>query len=157
MMMAPCKARFVGTASTRPARPADADRLYDIHRAAMRELVEQLYGPWDDAEQRQMQAEWLVAAPVKVIEVEGSVVGAVQVVWESDRAYLSRIEVDPAWQRQGVGDAVLDAVLAEADRRRVPVELDVYDINPAVDWYRRRGFESTTAGPKLHMIRQPDR
>ena len=155
MTNAACEARKVDAASTRPARPEDADRLYDIHRAAMRDLVERVYGPWDDAEQRRMQADWLAAAPVDAIEMGGSIVGAVQVLWEADRGYLSRIEVDPAWQRRGVGEAVLGELLAEADRRGIPMELDVYDINPAVQWYRRHGFESTTGGPKLHMVRRP--
>src|SRR5579885_691718 len=87
----------------RLAQPEDADRLYVIHKLAMRDLVEQVYGLWDDQAQRRMHSEWLSSSAVQVIEHEGAIVGALHVRWESDHAYLGRIELEPGHQGRGLG------------------------------------------------------
>jgi [ribosomal protein S18]-alanine N-acetyltransferase len=51
------------------------------------------------------------------------------------------IGVDPAWQRQGVGRALLNTLLAKADEARAPVFLEVRTDNvAAIAMYEAHGF-----------------
>jgi ribosomal protein S18 acetylase RimI-like enzyme len=144
----------MATYGVRLAKAGDADRLYEIHRLAMRALVERVYGPWEDAVQRPMHDEWMRTSEVQVIESEGEVVGALHVRWEGDHAYLGRIELAPTAQGQGLGTSILVDLLARAATRQLEVRLEVWEINPAVRLYRRLGFIcDRTDGHKIHMSR----
>ncbi|WP_216210402.1 ribosomal protein S18-alanine N-acetyltransferase [Amycolatopsis aidingensis] len=58
--------------------------------------------------------------------------------WESN---VNTIGVDPAFQHQGVGTALLRALLAKADELRAPVFLEVRTDNAAaISLYERHGF-----------------
>ncbi|MDQ0377487.1 ribosomal protein S18-alanine N-acetyltransferase [Amycolatopsis thermophila] len=57
-------------------------------------------------------------------------------------ASVHTIGVDPAYQGQGIGTALLRALLARADEVQAPVFLEVRtDNDRAQDLYRRHGFE----------------
>lgn len=143
--------------SLRLAETGDADALYEIHKLAMRALVEQVYGTWDDSVQRPMHDEWMRTSDVQVIESGADVVGALHVRWERDHAYLGRIELTPRAQRQGLGTSVLTDLLSRAATRQLEVRLEVWDVNPAVRLYKRLGFVTGRAdGHKIHMLLSPE-
>jgi len=61
---------------------------------------------------------------------------------ESTESEIHTIGTDPNFQRQGIGGALLDQLLALADRHGGPVFLEVRtDNEPAIALYRREGFE----------------
>jgi len=56
-------------------------------------------------------------------------------------ADVHTIGVDPAWQRQGIGRALLNALLAKADEAHAPVFLEVRtDNGAAIGLYEAHGF-----------------
>ncbi|MUM18147.1 ribosomal-protein-alanine N-acetyltransferase [Mycobacterium sp. CBMA271] len=56
---------------------------------------------------------------------------------------IHTIGVDPAYQKQGIGQRLLDALLAHADRDPGPVFLEVRtDNDAAIALYRGTGFET---------------
>jgi len=55
--------------------------------------------------------------------------------------FLATIGVDPARQRQGVGGALLNAVLKKADSQQVPCYLETHLLDN-VRLYERHGFET---------------
>lgn len=58
--------------------------------------------------------------------------------WEAN---VHNIAVDPAWQRRGVGRALLNALLAKADAVRARVYLEVRtDNEAAISLYQAHGF-----------------
>ena len=58
-----------------------------------------------------------------------------------DEAHVATLGVTKALQGEGIGSLLLDALLAEADRRSPVVLLEVRDDNDvALGLYRRRGF-----------------
>lgn len=81
------------------------------------------------------------------------------------RLYLSRgareirivdITILPAYRRQGIGTAILRAILAEGDRDQLRVSIHVEIHNPAQRLYRRLGFAPTAErGLYLLMERAP--
>jgi GNAT superfamily N-acetyltransferase len=54
--------------------------------------------------------------------------------------YLAALGSDPAWQRRGVGSALLTPVLERADATGVRCYLETGN-EDNVPWYRRQGFE----------------
>jgi ribosomal-protein-alanine N-acetyltransferase len=122
------------TASLRPMRPADLP--------AVMELEEELFAPdtWTAAMYREELAQpetrhYLVA------DDDGAVVGYAGLIAYADEAHVATIGVTGTRQGEGLGARLLDALLAEADRRSPVVLLEVRADNAhAQELYRRRGF-----------------
>jgi ribosomal protein S18 acetylase RimI-like enzyme len=123
----------------RQATAADYDFLYRLHVAAMKGFVSRVWG-WDDARQEQFFADHFDPAPCRIVVVDGEDAGVVAVVWSEEDAFLSNIEILPAYQERGLGAALVRQVIAEADARGLPVRLHVLTINPARRLYERLGF-----------------
>ena len=76
-----------------------------------------------------------------VADDDGAVVGYAGLIAYDDEAHVATIGVAPARQGEGIGAQLLDALLAEADRRSPVVLLEVRaDNERAQGLYRRRGF-----------------
>jgi [ribosomal protein S18]-alanine N-acetyltransferase len=122
------------TARLRPMRPADLD--------AVLALEEELFAP--DTWTRAMYRDELARTDTRyylVAEDEGRVVGYAGLIAYDDEAHVATVGVAAARQGEGIGARLLDALLAEADRRSPVVLLEVRaDNEPAQGLYRRRGF-----------------
>ncbi|WP_233498457.1 ribosomal protein S18-alanine N-acetyltransferase [Blastococcus sp. TF02A-26] len=123
----------------RPMRLADLPRVM--------ELEEELFAPdtwtvsmYRDELSRTDTRHYLVA----VAEGPGgddAVVGYAGLIAYDDEAHVATIGVSGTRQGQGIGALLLDALLAEADRRSPVVLLEVRaDNEVAQGLYRRRGF-----------------
>jgi ribosomal-protein-alanine N-acetyltransferase len=123
------------TVGLRPMRLADLP--------AVLELEEELFAPdtWTAAMYRDELAHtdtrWYLVA-----EDGDELVGYGGLIAYPDEAHIATIGVTTARQGGGIGAQLLDALLGEADRRRVPVVLlEVRADNElAQGLYRRRGF-----------------
>ena len=122
------------TVRLRPMRLADLP--------AVLELEEQLFAPdtWSAAMYRDELARtdtrWYLVA-----EDGDRVVGYAGLIAYPDEAHVATIGVAAARQGEGIGARLLDALLAEADRRSPVVLLEVRADNElAQGLYRRRGF-----------------
>jgi len=124
---------------TRPAVDEDSASLWDIHRAAMRGYVAATWG-WDDESQESRFREQWSAARFQVIERANRPVGMLALEITPEGMRLGSIEIDPTEQGQGIGSAVVSAILAEARARGLPVSLRVLKVNPARRLYERLGF-----------------
>ncbi|RBY90049.1 ribosomal-protein-alanine N-acetyltransferase [Blastococcus sp. TF02A-26] len=120
-------------------------RLADLPRVM--ELEEELFAPdtwtvsmYRDELSRTDTRHYLVA----VAEGPGgddAVVGYAGLIAYDDEAHVATIGVSGTRQGQGIGALLLDALLAEADRRSPVVLLEVRaDNEVAQGLYRRRGF-----------------
>ncbi|MGY2129889.1 ribosomal protein S18-alanine N-acetyltransferase [Blastococcus sp. SYSU DS0617] len=115
-------------------------RLADL--PAVMELEEELFAPdtWTAA----MYREELARTDTRhylVADDDGAVIGYAGLIAYDDEAHVATIGVTGARQGEGVGAQLLDALLAEADRRSPVVLLEVRaDNEHAQELYRRRGF-----------------
>jgi [ribosomal protein S18]-alanine N-acetyltransferase len=115
-------------------------RLADL--PAVMELEEELFAPdtWTVA----MYREELALTDTRhylVADDDGAVVGYAGLIAYDDEAHVATIGVTGSRQGEGIGAQLLDALLAEADRRSPVVLLEVRaDNQHAQELYRRRGF-----------------
>jgi ribosomal protein S18 acetylase RimI-like enzyme len=126
--------------SLRPAVDADFDFLYNLHRAAMREYVEPIWG-WHE----QWQAEYFRAKfdPTnrQIIEVDGRSVGVIVVEDKPEEIYLGLIELLPEYQGRGIGTSLLNRLIERAQATGRALTLHVLKTNhPARRLYERHSL-----------------
>lgn len=138
----------------RPARAEDADRLFAIHRAAMRGHVAATFGAWDEGDQRSRFDEAFDPARREVIVVGGRAVGFQGVEDAGEHLFLATLELEPDFQSRGIGSALVRRLLA----RGRPIELQVFAVNPARRLYERLGFrEVGRSATHVRMRAEPAR
>ncbi|WP_104527775.1 ribosomal protein S18-alanine N-acetyltransferase [Blastococcus saxobsidens] len=117
-------------------------------------LEEELFAPdtWTAAMYRDELAQTRTRHYL-VADDGGAVVGYAGLIAYDDEAHVATIGVTGARQGQGMGALLLDALLAEADRRGSPVVLlEVRaDNERAQELYRRRGFAEIGRRPKYYQ------
>jgi [ribosomal protein S18]-alanine N-acetyltransferase len=138
------------SARLRPMRLADLD--------AVLELEEQLFAP--DTWTRAMYRDELARTDTRsylVAEDGDRVVGYAGLIAYDDEAHVATIGVAPDRQGEGIGAALLDALLAEADRRSPVVLLEVRATDDATQGlYRRRGFVPIGVRPNYYPLSGED-
>jgi [ribosomal protein S18]-alanine N-acetyltransferase len=110
--------------------------------SAVMVLEEELFAP--DTWTRAMYRDELAQRDTRhylVAEDEAAIVGYAGLIAYDDEAHVATIGVAAGRQGEGIGSRLLDALLAEADRRSPVVLLEVRAENEvALGLYRRRGF-----------------
>ena len=112
--------------------------------------------PWS----RKMLAEELenqcAAFLVAEDSVSGRVLGYAGLMVVADEGYITNVAVFPEYRRQGVADALLDALCARAAALNLAfLTLEVRVSNaPAIALYRKHGFQ--TVGQRRNYYQKPD-
>jgi len=136
----------------RPATEADRAFLYRLHRATMKVYVEQVWG-WDEDVQVRRFDPPFDPQRYQIVVVDGRDVGAVLVEHGPEELILADLKIDPAYQRRGLGTAVIQDLLQRARERGVPVALQVLKVNPALLLYERLGFTVTGETSTHYLMR----
>jgi ribosomal protein S18 acetylase RimI-like enzyme len=123
----------------RRAQTADYQFLYNLHRATIQEYVAEIWG-WDEAWQQAHFQEKFDPAMCEIIQFDGRDVGTLQLEERADELFLALIEILPEYQGRGIGAAVIQDILVQAEQRDVSVTLRVLRNNPARALYERLGF-----------------
>jgi GNAT superfamily N-acetyltransferase len=133
----------------------DADTLVQIRIDAMRESLERI-GRFDPVRARDRFLASFDARYCRYILVDGEKAGFVLVRPESAHLLLDHLYIVPAHQGKGVGAAVLDAVLADADAQRLPVKVGALRESASNRFYQRHGFVKTAESEwDLYYVREP--
>jgi ribosomal protein S18 acetylase RimI-like enzyme len=128
----------------RPASAADEEFLYQLHKAAMREYVEETWGGWEDAWQQDYFHQNYSIQDLFVLQLDGFDVGVVSVQERTEELFVRMIEVLPAYQRRGIGSFVIRELLSRAEQNGKAVALKVLKSNRAArNLYQRLGFGVT--------------
>jgi GNAT superfamily N-acetyltransferase len=140
----------------RASEPSDWDWLYGLHEAAHRALVEQAYGPWVEAQQRDFFGPVVSDHEVSVLERDGQRVGAVYLGLREGDTWLELIEVDPDSQGGGLGTWLLGWVVDRSVAAGRGTLLQVHKVNErARSLYLRTGFIPAGETPTHHLLRHP--
>lgn len=123
--------------SLRAATHADRAFCWQLHAQTMRAYVDATWG-WDEVDQRARFEQGFDVAALRIVEVDGTPVGALKVDTGGMPVRLLSIAIAPSHQRRGLGAALIEHVVREAGN--APVWLQVLKVNPARRLYRRLGF-----------------
>jgi GNAT superfamily N-acetyltransferase len=129
-----------GRYTLRPVVESDFDFLWALKVATLKPYIEKLYG-WDEAEARAILRK--VMAGAQLVVVDSDPAGIVKVELDNGFVHLAEIGLMPDRQGQGLGTQIIQDVLAMADRKGMPVELQVFSANPASQLYERLGFSQS--------------
>src|SRR6476620_10353936 len=94
----------------RLALESDKPFLYGLHCITMRRHIEVTWG-WDEEWQRNDFQQRFARYTVSVIETDGESIGSLWLEEMAAALYIADIQVLPAWQRHGIGSAVLRRVI----------------------------------------------
>lgn len=122
----------------RPASLEDMPFLLALRKLTMTEHLQRVGKPTDDdAHDQRIRAHFEDA----MIVCEGAeAIGLLKVTRAADEWHVHQIQILPARQGRGIGEAVLRELLGDAARENVPVSLSVLHGNPARKLYERLGF-----------------
>jgi [ribosomal protein S18]-alanine N-acetyltransferase len=125
---------------------------------AVMRLEEELFAP--DTWTRSMYLEELGLTDTRhyLVAVDwDELVGYAGLIAYPDEAHIATIGVTTARQGEGIGGTLLDALLAEADRRSPVVLLEVRATDGATQGlYRRRGFTPIGVRPNYYPLSGED-
>ncbi|QPP09208.1 GNAT family N-acetyltransferase [Streptomyces bathyalis] len=107
---------------------ADEERCFELHEAAMRPYVEQIWG-WDQEAQRAFHAHAFSPDRWQIVTCDGQDAGMLHVEHRPAEIYLSRIELHPDHQGRGIGSRLIRTLLDQARREGKDLTLDVLAIN----------------------------
>ena len=137
----------------RPALAEDRAWLCATKGRCLRPHVEQTWGTWDAAAQRAQFNASFDPAAIQVIVAAGRDVGYLSAQYGAQEVQLLNLMINPEFQNQGIGSAVMRDLLAAARTRGVPVHLQVLKVNPARRLYERLGFTVTDETPTHFRMR----
>ncbi len=132
----------------RPAKPADSEFCFCLHKAAMGGYITAIWG-WDEQRQRGFHARGSGPGRWQIITAGGTDIGMPHVEYRPGEIYLSRIEIHPGYQGRGTGTRLISALIEEAWRKGQDLVLDVLAVNTrARALYQRLGMtEVARHGP----------
>jgi ribosomal protein S18 acetylase RimI-like enzyme len=135
----------------RPALETDTDFARLVHHQAYRDVSERQFGPWNEKEQDEyFQGDWAPAA-FDIVLCDGIPCGYICVDDRNYDLHIGELVLLPEFQGQGIGSSLLRDVMERARRRGVPVRLQTFQVNRAVDLYRRLGFQEI-GRTKTHLL-----
>jgi ribosomal protein S18 acetylase RimI-like enzyme len=127
----------VHTVILRQATIEDSEFVFFVKKAALGEYIAETWG-WDETFQREFHAKDYEPEKTQIILYRGQNVGWI-LIGESDFEFdLHEIYILPEYQSLGIGSHLIRLLLADAERRRKPVKLQVLKVNPRA----RRLYES---------------
>lgn len=116
------------TIGLRPATDADYEFCFQLHKAAMGDVVAAIWG-WDEQDQRDHHAHVFDPANTRIVTADGADVGMLSVDHGPTEIYLGRIEILPEYQGRGIGTHLITELLRQADRQGHDLVLDVLAVN----------------------------
>ncbi len=112
----------------------------------------------DDLREKGLEAEHPVFEALVAENRDGQIVGCAIYferfsTWKGPNLHIEDLMVLPEYRGQHIGEALMDAVVAEARRREMNrVELDVEGHNEgAMRFYHRKGFDTSWHAAKLYL------
>lgn len=133
----------------------DTEFLYDLLKASLGPYIIQVYGPWNEEEQRGRFFDATTPGTHQIVELGGASIGCLKVQRNPDAFKLDRVFLLPEYQNLGIGTRLVEDLLREAQGAELPVTLQVFKVNPARTLYERLGFV-LTGETETHVLMKHD-
>jgi ribosomal protein S18 acetylase RimI-like enzyme len=128
----------------RSATMQDLPWLFVAKEEAYRAYVEEIWGRWDEAFQRQWLEEEFTRTTTRIINSDNRYIGFLQTDDETRRTFIRNLVIAQPYQGRGIGTAILHSIMTAAAAGGRAVELGVFKINDrARALYERLGFITT--------------
>ncbi|WP_343712705.1 GNAT family N-acetyltransferase [Inquilinus sp.] len=139
----------------RLAQTAEAiDFTFEAKRAAMGPHIIRRWG-WDEAVQREIHHRRFHEKPFFGINRDASSLGTLSFQVLTGYIQFGEFYLLPAFQRRGIGSAVLAHCLAVAHEMGLAVRLEHLLWNPVGSLYRRHGFAPTGCSETHQFMERP--
>jgi GNAT superfamily N-acetyltransferase len=136
----------------RPANPDDAPLFYRVIDLTMREFILATWGRWDEVRVQTESHLHSKSPNSQIIEIDNISVGVLRVARCSTYIELEQIYLLPKYQRLGIGSALINQLITEADRSSILIRLRVMAINPVKRFYEHFGFIVTEEIPDFFLM-----
>lgn len=141
--------------SFRAADASDFDFVFALHRAAMRQYIEPIWGWHEDWQEEYLRKKYEPDC-YQIIQVKGQDAGVLVVEQRRGEVYLGLIELLPEFQGRGIGTAIVTRLMDESHARGLPLLLHVLKTNEAAQrLYERLGFETVEDQDVRFHMRYP--
>jgi ribosomal protein S18 acetylase RimI-like enzyme len=138
----------------RPARAEDFDYCSGLYFEAMENIIKEL-NLNIEAHRTGLRQRW-DETQVMIIVLDATDIGWFQSFVKQDALFLAQLFVDRALRGQGIGTAVVKALIQDAVTADRALTLGVVKTNPALRLYERLGFRITHEDErKFYMRRDP--
>jgi ribosomal protein S18 acetylase RimI-like enzyme len=125
----------------RPATNADIDFLRNTFAVAYEQVMLRQFGSWNEHDQQISFDRVIADEPIQIITVEGKPCGFLQIDELPNEIWIDEVVLLPEAQGKGIGSTLVRQVQETAQQRQLPVKLNVLHANPAIELYRRLGFQ----------------
>ncbi len=122
----------------RQADPADLDFARALYLESSRWLIEHYFG-WDEAREIEKFPQQFDASRSRIIQVDGWDSGWLQAYETEERFEIDSLYIVKNLRGHGIGTRILQNILQDAGGK--PVTLSTAKINPALELYKRLGFQ----------------
>ncbi len=128
----------------RPVGEADFEPLLDLSIRVLRADLERV-GRFDPDRRRSRMRAGFDPATLSAIEVDGRLVGCIGAVPAADHLEIHAFYLDPAVQGQGLGAAIVAAVLAA--HPGLPTRIEVLKGSAVLAFWEKQGFRVMAEQP----------
>ncbi len=123
------------------ATDADKEYFLRLNRLCYEDVVQQQFGPWDEAHQNHsFESKWSDNNFQKIY-VNDKLVGAIWVDDNTDFRQIREVQIHPDFQGDGIGTAAIRLEIESAGQAGKPLRLRVLFQNKALSLYERLGFK----------------
>ena len=119
---------------------SDYEFVYQVKKEAYKKYVEEYFGGWDEALQREYFKKFAdtYCDGIRIITVDGKNIGFFNGEITESGYELGNICIIPEYRGRGIGTAVLENIIAE--HVGMSISLRFFKSNPAGGLYERMGF-----------------
>jgi GNAT superfamily N-acetyltransferase len=127
----------------RTAEITDLKFLFNVSTEAMRPVVEELHPgeTFESEKEFEKYKEKFIPEKIQIIQCKDQDVGRLRVVRTNESIYIGGIQILPAFQGKGIGAAIFNDLMEEANKNNLLIILEVHDVNiKALAFYKKLGF-----------------
>lgn len=144
------------TVTLRAATIKDLGFAGQVYLETMRYITDRL-PQFDEGQHMARFAERFLPDEVNIVVAAGEDIGWPQVSETEHEIFLKQVFLQPACQGRGIGSQLIADLIERGRQTRKPIRLGVVKNNPAVQLYRRLGFQLTSEDEfKYYMEKGPD-